>query len=103
AMLVAVSYGVIFLSDRRFRAHGWLTVEALAGAFYPAFVFGVTQIVFGTSDLALSGVAIAVAVSASVYFIHEHYQLGAPHRLWSVGVVLCLLAAVASYGDPFRE
>ncbi|MFI5300515.1 MAG: protein kinase [Polyangiales bacterium] len=101
-LLVALSYGLLFLLDRRWRSNRWFFVEASFGATYPAFAFGLTQVIFGRADLAIVGAASVIAAVASVYFVHDHFGLGAPHRVWRWLVGLSIALALTTRGDPFR-
>jgi hypothetical protein len=101
-------YVVVFLSDHRKRAHGWLAVQSLLSCAVPAWGLGMARDL-GVGSIALVG-AVPTACVASVYFSHAHYgarpALGwAPlfvagpliAALIQAGVVGARLASVATW------
>ncbi len=88
-------YGILFLFDRRQRAHGWFALEAIGGAFYPLFELGLAEQLFGTADAAVLALMTSLAMVASVYFTHAQFRLASPPRFIILGfcvvVFMCLV------------
>lgn len=99
-IIVGFSYAIVFLSDRRRRTHGWFALESVAAVAYPAFVTGGTQLVFHTYDLNVMAVQLCFGTVCVVNFIHAHYKLGRPTKLffwaWLIGSIVAVPA-----GGPF--
>jgi len=98
--LLWVTYAILFLHDRRRRAHGWLAVQAAFAIPYLLFGAGVTQVVFGPLDVPISTCALGIAVVASVRFTHAQFGLATPGPVWSVVALVALGIAVVMRG-PF--
>ncbi|HJZ88629.1 MAG TPA: protein kinase [Polyangia bacterium] len=99
-ILLGMLYLSIFLFDRRRSSYAWFGMGALPGAFYSAFWLGPTQAVFGKYDGAIMAAALALAVIFAIYFLHAHFGLGRPSRLWGVAMgFFAVLAAVLN--EPF--
>lgn len=94
------SFFVVWLSDRRRRAHGWFAVEALGGFAFPAFASGVTQPIFGTADTMVLGVQLALGATCSTFFVHTHFGLPIRYRRILLGWLAFALYGVAVMG-PF--
>ncbi len=91
----AFVYGILFLFDRRQRAHGWFALEALGGCFYPLFELGLAEQLFGTADAAILALMLNLAMVACVQFSHAQFRVTAPPRfvipLFTVVAVVCVV------------
>jgi hypothetical protein len=90
----------IYMIDRRRPVYLWLAVQNSAAAYFPAFTLGLTQPLFGIYDVPLLAVTLMGAITASLRFTHEMFELPPPSRWW-----LALFAAGAGvavvFHDPF--
>lgn len=101
-LLLSCSYWIIFASGKRRRpAFGWFALESLTGAFYPGFVLGLTQPIFGIADAPIMGACLSIATFANVQFVHAHCQLGPPRRAWAYAALASVLAYATVGGGPF--
>lgn len=91
----AFVYGILFLFDRRQRAHGWFALEAIGGAFSPLFELGLAEQLFGSADSALLVLMLNLAMVASVHFSHAQFRATAPPRfvipVFTVVAVACIV------------
>ncbi len=95
--LAAASFGgivylMIFLADRRRKANGWFSLSSFAPGFYPLWVLGTSQVLFGTYDVLVTMFALCVSNVAGVHFAHAQYGLAQPSRWWGVSVIIPFLA-----------
>ena len=92
---------VIYMSDRRRRVYLPFAVQGILAGFYPLFVAGWTQHVFGVYDAPVLGVTLAAACVASIYFTHDFFGLQRPSRafFW-LGALAAVITVLA--GDPFK-
>jgi hypothetical protein len=100
--LLTLSYGALFLADRRRRAHGWQCLQSAAATFYPAFMLGITQVVFGTMEIPFVTVALVVTSVANTIYTHAQFGLKPPPRVWLFAVPIVMVAAVIFRG-PFTS
>ncbi len=98
--MLAFAYAALFLADRKRFAHGWQCVQAAATAFYPAFMLGLTQSIFGTRDLAVAATMLSVAMFANFRYVHVHFGLGKARRVWGLALALTIVTAIVA-GGPF--
>lgn len=92
---------VIYMSDRRRRVYLPFAFQGILAGFYPLFVAGWTQHVFGVYDVPVLGVTLAAACIASIYFTHDFFGLQRPSRAFvGVGALASLITVLAS--NPFR-
>jgi serine/threonine-protein kinase len=100
-ILIGFIYLLVWLYDRRRKAHGWFAVGSAASAVYGLFWLGLTQPLFGIWDGPLLAFTVCVAQLAAIHFSHWYFDLPRPSRLWLLGAAvqgaLCLLLH-----DPFR-
>jgi hypothetical protein len=91
----AFVYGILFLFDRRQRAHGWFALEAIGGAFSPLFELGLSEQLFGTADAPLLVLMLNLAMVASVYFSYGQFRTTQPPRyvmpIFTVVAVACMV------------
>ena len=97
---VGVTSLMVFFVDRRRRAYLWFGIQALLACFYPLFVLGWSQLIFGVYDVPMLAVALIVALAASVHFTHGFFDLGPASRTWRPAAALACLACVVCSG-PF--
>jgi len=91
---------VIYVSDRRRRVYLPFAFQGILAGFYPLFVAGWTQHVFGVYDVPVLGVMLAGACIASIYFTHDFFGLQRPSRVFVwLGALASLITVLAS--DPF--
>jgi hypothetical protein len=86
--LTGVAYVVVFVSDHRKPAHGWLALQSLLLCAFPASVLGLTRGLIDASPIAVVGATVPTACVASVYFTHALFGAGRPGIEW---VALLLL------------
>jgi serine/threonine-protein kinase len=79
-VVVGFSFLLIWLSDRKRRAHGWFAMEALGGFAFPAYASGLTQPFFGTADTMVLAVQLALGATCSWAFVHAYYGIRFPFR-----------------------
>lgn len=92
------TYATLWALDRSRRAYGHLAFAALCALISPLFWLGVTQHVFGTLELDVVAVALALAGFSVLEFTHHHYELPKPsRRWWQLGGALVLATAVAGF------
>jgi serine/threonine-protein kinase len=92
-LLMSFAYGVLYLLDRRRKAHAWFALQGLFYSAYPATVLGLTQPLFGTSDLPLAATATVAGMVCTLHLIAELAGLPPPGRLWWYWVAATALAA----------
>ena len=93
--LTSLLYGIIFVLDRRRTAHGWLTLQGLAGgAGYAIAYVGISQWLYGVHENSFVPVCLCIGVAASVEFTHAQFGLGRPSRVWWAGALGCAILAV---------
>ncbi|MGD0527944.1 MAG: serine/threonine-protein kinase, partial [Polyangiaceae bacterium] len=91
-LLTTVLYGLIFLLDRRRKAHGWLTVQGLVGAGGYAIIYtGLSQTMYGVYEHSFVASCLCIGAAASIEFTHEQLGLGKPSRLWWVAALGCVV------------
>ena len=100
--LLTISYGALFFADRKRRAHGWQCLQSASATFYPAFVLGITQVVFGSMEVAFVSVALVVTAFANTNYTHAQFALKAPPRAWLLAVPVVVVAAFVARG-PFTS
>ena len=101
-LLMAFTYGVLFLLDRRRTTHGWFGLQSLVSAAYPSLVMGLMQPLLGTWDIVVTGVAISIAAISTLQFIAAIAEEAPPTRAWWLAVVATMVAFVFAH-DPFRS
>ncbi len=102
--LTGVVYAVVYLSDHRKPAHGWLALQSVLLCAFPGWVLGLTGDVLGGSPLGLVCATVPVACVASVYFTRAHYGAGKPGLEWAALFVLGpLVAGLAHAGVVGRD
>ncbi len=99
--LTSLLYGIIFVLDRRRKAHGWLTLQGIAGgAGYAIAYVGISQRLFGVYENSFVPVFLCLGVTASVEFTHAQFGLARPSRWWWIAFGACVVLAVA-FPSPF--
>jgi len=92
---IGVTSLTIFLLDRRRRAYFWFGIQAVSAAFYPLFVTGWSQSLFGNHDEAILGITLNVAVTAATEFTHGFFGLRPPWRgLWPACALVSLTSII---------
>ncbi len=100
ALLLGISYAVIFLGDRRRTAYGFFAAQALCAVSYPLMMLGVTQVVVGRADL-FGMWFMALAGVTSIHYTYAHVGLATPSRHWAGMVIVCAVLFI-THGSPFR-
>ncbi len=100
--VVAMLYMFVWLSMRgpRSRPYGFFAVGALTGLFYPAFLLGLTQPLFGAYDVAVMGVMLVTGSVAALYFSRSYFELPRPSRVWLAVPPVSLLVCLVGH-NPF--
>jgi hypothetical protein len=104
--LTGLVYAVVFLSDHRKPAHGWLALQSLLSCAFPAWVLGLSPELLSADPVHLVGAAVPMACVASVYFTHAHFGARRPGPAWLAlfllgpGVVTLANAGVVGAGMP---
>lgn len=100
--VVVMLYSFVWLSMRgpRARPYGFFAIGALTGLFYPAFLLGLTQPLFGAYDVAVMGVMLVTGSVAALYFSRAYFDLPRPHRAWLAVPGIALLVCLAGH-NPF--
>ncbi len=101
ALFLALTYGFIFLYDRSRPAHAWFALQALLASSYPLFLLGATQ-PLGRMDTGIMLSMVTGANIAGVHFMHAHFGLGPPPRLWRLAWVACLVGLALGLRGPFE-
>lgn len=91
---------LVFFPGMERKAYGWFALEALLSAVYPAFLLGLTQLLFGPYEIAVGGVVLTMAAVVAVYFAHLKFGLGPPHWGWRALVGVAAVSAIVTH-DPF--
>jgi serine/threonine protein kinase len=99
---IGFAYGVLFLLDRRRKAHGWFAAQAATGGFYCVLSNGLTQHIFGTYDSVVLMIALTLAIYSSKHFTRTLFGLPAPSRVWLTPVVVTVVLSGFFYG-PFQS
>jgi len=86
---IGLTYLVAYALGRRNRAHVLFAVQVISASYYHVYCLGVSQWLFGTYDVAMTGTLITIAPISAVYVTHAQYGLPSPSRIWLV------LAAIA--------
>jgi serine/threonine-protein kinase len=100
--VVVLLYSFVWISMRgpRRRPYGFFAVGAMCGSFYPAFVLGITQPLFGAYDAPIVAVMLVCGTVCALHFSREYFGLAAPSNLWLAGTgAFALIVAAAS--NPF--
>jgi serine/threonine-protein kinase len=95
-------YSFVWLSMRgpRRRPYGFFAIGAVCGSFYPAFVLGITQPLFGAYDAPLVALMLVCGSVCALHFSRAYFGLPAPSRLWLAAIgAFALVAAIGS--SPF--
>ncbi|MGH7296522.1 MAG: hypothetical protein ACRELB_16410, partial [Polyangiaceae bacterium] len=100
-LLVGFANGIVYLSDRRRGAYGWMTLASFFGAFYAAFSLGLTEPVFGAYDPTVMGGAVVLSGLSTVRFTSIIFGRRHARAFWGFFVVWAI-AATWNYG-PFRS
>jgi serine/threonine-protein kinase len=102
ATFVVLLFGFLSLSlaGRRRLAYGLFALGGAAGLFYPAFLLGLTQPIFGVYDAPIVAVMLSVAAVAAIHFSHAYFDLKPPHAAWRFVPLVAAGAALAAH-DPF--
>jgi serine/threonine-protein kinase len=100
--VVVLLYSFVWISMRgaRSRPYGFFAIGALTGLFYPAFLLGLTQPLFGAYDVAVMGVMLVTGSVAALYFSRSYFQLARPHRAWLAVPPFALVVCMAGH-NPF--
>jgi hypothetical protein len=99
-VLLALSNALLFVLDRRRRAHGFLAAQLMCGAIYPAYFLGLLQPVLGSGDSIAVGLAVPLSGLMALHMTHHYFGLGPVRRGWTIGFALVAIVAVA-LGGPF--
>jgi predicted Ser/Thr protein kinase len=98
-LLVAVAYGLIYLSDRRRTAYGWFCLSSLAGAFYSAFALGLLQPLCGPLDGDVVGFCVTLSAISAIMFTGAIFDHKPSRAWWGLLALWCVMAIVRS--GPF--
>jgi hypothetical protein len=105
ALICLVQLGLtalaIYIANRRHPVYLWLALQNLLAAYFPAFVLGVTQPLFGIYDAPVLAVILIAAITASLWFTHAFFELARPPSRWWLllsagGIVVAVICH-----DPF--
>lgn len=101
-VVVSLLYGFLFLSlrDRRRRSYGWFALGATCGMFYPAFILGVTQPLFGVYEASFMMVALVLGSNAAMFFSRAYVDEPPPSKIWW-GVLGAVVGVAVIAHDPF--
>src|SRR5262249_40893151 len=88
--LMGLVYVVVFLSDHRKPAHGWLALQSLLSCAFPLWVLGLSR--------DLLGAAVPTACVAGVSFTHAHYGAARPRPEWAALLLVGALVAGLARG-----
>ncbi len=97
---IGLIYLAVFAFDRRRKKFLWFALQGLLASYYPFWLLGLSQGIFGKYDINLIGLVLGPAAVMSVYFTHLHFELGPASRIWrylGAGAVVMSLASL----DPF--
>jgi serine/threonine protein kinase len=95
--VVLLLYSFVWLSMRgpRRRPYGFFAIGAACGLFYPEFLLGLTQPLFGAYDVPVMGAMLVTGSVAGLYFSRAYFDLPSPHRAWlavpPLAVVVCAI------------
>jgi serine/threonine-protein kinase len=88
-LVIGVLYLIIYLGDRRRTSHGWFALGTFAAIYYPLFMIGVTQPLFGIFDGSLLAFTTSLTQVAAIHFVHAQFQLpNRPSRLWLIAFLV---------------
>ena len=101
-VVVSLLYGFLFLSlrDRRRRSYGWFALGAMCGMVYPAFVIGVTQLLFGIYEASFMMMLLVLGSIAAMFFSRSYVDEPPPSRLWW-GVLGAVIGVAVIAHNPF--
>lgn len=91
-------YALLFFLDRRQVAFGWLALEALAGATYPAVFDGSALYFLGENEQLVLALGLPISLWASVQFAHAQFKLERPPRWIDVMLVGVMAITLAGNG-----
>jgi serine/threonine protein kinase len=91
---------MVYVVDRRRRQYLWFGLQALLACYFPIWLLGWSQRLFGVYDVPLLAITLVIATTASVQFTHIFFRLAPPWRgLWPTCALVCAIAA--SLHGPF--
>jgi predicted Ser/Thr protein kinase len=100
---MGLTFLAIFFWDRQRRAYLWFAIQALAASYYPAHVLGLTTWLGPKLETLFLAQSLSVATIISVYYTHEFFGRGKPHRLWlalfAIAMAMPLPAILRSFID----
>lgn len=95
---LGLTYLLVFVVDRRRSAYLWFAIQGLTASYYPFFILGYSQNIFGRLDVPLVSFMLAAAPIASIYFTHAHFGLGKPSRIWPAAMILVTVTTAILHG-----
>ncbi len=94
---IGITSATVYLTDRRRRPYLLFGIQALTALIYPLHILGLSQLLFGTLDVAALAFVLSIAICVSVYFTHAFFDLPRPSRVFMIGLGLVgLLAALGA-------
>jgi len=93
-LLVAIAYGLIFLSDRRRTAYGWFVLSSLAGALYSAFTLGLLEPLFGWGDGVVVGFGVTLSAISAIMFTGAIFEHRPSRAWWGLLALWCVVTGV---------
>jgi len=106
---MGLTFLAVFFWDRRRRAYLWFAIQALTASYYPAYVLGLTTVLGPKLEPLLLAQSLCVATVISVYYTHDFFGRGMPHRGWLVLMLVSMAVPLpalfsefvdSSYGTP---
>ncbi len=96
--MIGFTYFVLHWLDRRRKMHLWFGLQASGAAYFLLECLFIPQ----SMGIYAGANAVGIAAIAGVYFVHAYFELGKPHVLFRVALVVDVVLAAALHG-PFRS
>ena len=101
-LLLVVTYGAVWLVDRKRTAHGWFALQALGAIPLLVFFADLGQWLLGArAGYPVTSLLHGAPFVVALYFVHAYFRLPSPSRLWW----LCAVAPLplnALHWDAFH-
>ncbi len=93
---IALISFIIYVGTRQ-REHLWLALQSLCASFYPIWISGVSQDLFGYADTAVLCLCLTTGAAVSVEYLLAFFGLPRKSALWWMLAIACWTAALVTW------